>query len=550
MEQKLQYYCYVSTRACYDPVKAIFVCASGEEAATMEAAEAFAKKSGWQALAEYDGAALILPLAPEGWQAQRTDLLNRIFQETRNAFFTRNGRSLLGRKQKLWCWETLIYLVGYGDGAVFAGNSMVAFPNHFAATALIGGAPEDYSAGKKPSDHWLVANVSQDYSRRNDQIPSSLWLLNVPIEAAERAVDYFSAANGFGKNADRTALGQIQAECYRNPHNPAQQLLVSQGVELSGMELAHILLEDYFEHIIRWKDGPDGTLHQHLGRTAFYTDPRFRHGSVVVNGMEYPYSLHFPKNMRLEEAKGLPLVFSVHGRGEPAWLFAEKNGWDELADETRGFVLIVPDSPGNIWLLHRDGEAFGTMIDQVCGEYQLDRTRVYLTGFSNGGSITREVGTMYPWLFAAIAPYNAPVHVPGLTTEEVICPNLLASGYELPYWVYVGDNDPAAGVNVDEQLEIMLEANHCPKNPAQGLTSCFAPTEIRTAENHYTAPNGYTQGERLRTYVYRDVRGVPKVGYTVMKNMPHGAIYDQTIATWEFVKHFHRPEGSKEVQYR
>ena len=49
-----------------------------------------------------------------------------------------------------------------------------------------------------------------------------------------------------------------------------------------------------------------------------------------------------------EQARGLPLVFSVHGRGEPAWMFAEKN-WDlrppaadahpELSQQERGGLL-------------------------------------------------------------------------------------------------------------------------------------------------------------------------------------------------------------------
>lgn len=247
--------------------------------------------------------------------------------------------------------------------------------------------------------------------------------------------------------------------------------------------------------------------------------------------------------------QGLPILLSVHGRGEPAWLFAEKNGWDVLADETQAFILVCPDSPGNIWQFQRDGHAFEAMIDKLCAEYGLDSTRVYLTGFSNGGAITREVGSAYPQLFAAIAPYNAPVHVPGVVMSDTIFPQLLPSGYGLPYWVYVGDNDPAAGLDVDEQLEVMLAVNRCVKRPAQGLTTRFAPNEIRTKENYYTTSRGYTEGDRFRTLVYHDSDGIPRVGYTVMKNMPHGAICEQSLATWEFLRHFRRPAGSRQVEY-
>lgn len=115
--------------------------------------------------------------------------------------------------------------------------------------------------------------------------------------------------------------------------------------------------------------------------------------TAVRQALEYACSLHFPDGCPADRVKGLPILFSVHGRGEPVWLFAEKNGWDVLADETRAFVLVCPDSPGNIWQLERDGQVFGAMIDRLCADYGLDRTRVYLTGFSNGGAITREVGT-------------------------------------------------------------------------------------------------------------------------------------------------------------
>ena len=428
-------------------------------------------------------------------------------------------------------------------------------------------------------------------------------------------------------------------------------------------------MDAYFDRTVRWKTGSDGTLALHLGRTEFYQSNRFIHGSVTVGCLEYAYSVHLPEGCSAEDVRGLPLLFSVHGRGEPAWLFAEKNGWDVLADETRAFVLVCPDSPGNIWQLERDGLAFEAMITRICGDYGLDRTRVYLTGFSNGGAITREVGTTWPELFAAIAPFNAPVNAPGLVAAEVVNPGFLSSGYELPYWVCVGDRDPAAGTDVDGQLEVMLAANrwaggseertavrcggrseekavpcggsseeraavccggsseekavHCGGSseeraavccggrsekdravhnegcfeessavccegcPEEGSAVCceihseenravrsegqskeghtirreahskecptfptrFLPNEIRTVDNYYTTSQGYLQGDRFKTLVYHGPDGLPRVAFTIMKNMPHGAIPEQSRAAWEFLRHFRRPAGSRQVEY-
>lgn len=71
-----------------------------------------------------------------------------------------------------------------------------------------------------------------------------------------------------------------------------------------------------------------------------------------------------------------------------------------------------------------------------------------------------------------------------------------------PYWVCVGDNDPATGHDVDEQLEVMLEVNGRQARAGAGFTTRFAPDEIRTGENYYTSARGYAQGERFRTLVY------------------------------------------------
>ena len=324
------FYMYVSTRACYDPAKTIFVFAPGKEAGEMASAERFAVRSGWQALAEYDGAVLILPLAPMGWEREVVSLPGRIYELIRGGIESRNGKSLFGRGGMIWCWETMIYLVGYGDGAVFAGNCLVAEPGRFAAAALIGGAPEDYSAGKKLSGHWMVPDVSDDDAVRNDQIPCSLWLIGAQKEEIRRALDYFGVSGGLGREPKQVSMGMCTAVCYENEANPAQRLMVSEGTEVSGMSLAHTILDAYFDRTVRWKTGPDGTLALHLGRTEFYQSNRFIHGSVTVGCLEYAYSVHLPEGCSEEDVRGLPLLFSVHGRGEPAWLFAEKNGWDVL----------------------------------------------------------------------------------------------------------------------------------------------------------------------------------------------------------------------------
>ena len=48
-------YCHISTKAGFDPVKTLYVCAPGADAASYEAAARFAQASGWRGIAEQDG---------------------------------------------------------------------------------------------------------------------------------------------------------------------------------------------------------------------------------------------------------------------------------------------------------------------------------------------------------------------------------------------------------------------------------------------------------------------------------------------------------------
>ena len=69
-------YCHISTKAGFDPVKTLYVCAPGADAASYEAAARFAQASGWREIAEQDGAVLVLPIVPHGWRAEDAGLLD------------------------------------------------------------------------------------------------------------------------------------------------------------------------------------------------------------------------------------------------------------------------------------------------------------------------------------------------------------------------------------------------------------------------------------------------------------------------------------------
>ncbi|HZW07731.1 MAG TPA: hypothetical protein VFF65_11475, partial [Phycisphaerales bacterium] len=68
------------------------------------------------------------------------------------------------------------------------------------------------------------------------------------------------------------------------------------------------------------------------------------------------------------------------------------------------FVIVLPQKPTreSRWLEH--GALVMGCLEAAKGRWNVDEQRLYLTGLSQGGNGTWEIGAAYPGLFAALAP--------------------------------------------------------------------------------------------------------------------------------------------------
>ncbi|MBP3893283.1 MAG: hypothetical protein J6D34_04495 [Atopobiaceae bacterium] len=512
----LECWSYVSTRACADPVRTVILCAPDEYAGSARGVATFARESGWMDEVEADGGVIVAPVVPQGWAHAPADLAREAYRQACRQLVAPARMSIPGRAGGLWAWEPLISLVGYQEGAVHVGGVMVAHPAFAASYVLVDGSPSDLSCGDEPSDHWFVAHPSNACHALNREVPVAAWLMGSACD--EALVAHLRAAGG-----------------------PSWSLRMSP--ELAGVDptLAAQAMREFVCHVIRWKNGPDGELAWHQSRQEFYLGDRFDHRVVELGYTSYHYALHLPDGMTRDEAQGLPLVISIHGRGEPSHLFADKNGWEALADETRAFMVAVPDSPYNVWLADRDSEVLERLIDDVADAYGCDRTRVYATGFSNGGAYTCQQATTRPWLFAAVSPWNAPSKeaITGSGMGDYFYhPSFAAGDYELPFWICTGDSDDKGVTDRTADLADVL--------PPNGATA--ESERVWDESNRYTSERGYREGMRISSRVFCNAQGSPRVGLTVARDMPHGAIADEARAAWEFMSRFCRPVGSKKVE--
>jgi len=111
------------------------------------------------------------------------------------------------------------------------------------------------------------------------------------------------------------------------------------------------------------------------------------------------------------------------------------------------FIVVFPQKQDvkHVWE-DEDRMVMGTL-DAARREYNIDPSRIYLTGLSQGGHGTWAIAARHPDLFAAIAP------ICGWGDEEIA--RKLA---KLPTWVFHGDQDTAVKVDSARDMAKWIEA--------------------------------------------------------------------------------------------
>lgn len=155
------------------------------------------------------------------------------------------------------------------------------------------------------------------------------------------------------------------------------------------------------------------------------------------------YLLFLPAGYQTSKEK-FPLMLFLHGAGESGSdLQKVKAHGPPKIVETKNdfpFILVSPQSPGRGW----NPDTLTALLDEVIGQYRVDKTRVYLTGLSMGGYGTWSLAAAHPEKFAAIAPICG--------GGNVADARKLA---RLPIWVFHGAKDPVVPV---ERSKEMVEA--------------------------------------------------------------------------------------------
>ena len=127
--------------------------------------------------------------------------------------------------------------------------------------------------------------------------------------------------------------------------------------------------------------------------------------------MERCWNVFVPKTVNL--SADVPLVLDIHGNTLTMENQRDLSQFDDIAEEN-GVVAVWPQGHDNSWnsgyccstageMQLNDTGLILEIVDRVVANHSIDESRIYLTGWSNGCSLSQKLANDHSEVFAAVA---------------------------------------------------------------------------------------------------------------------------------------------------
>jgi predicted esterase len=146
----------------------------------------------------------------------------------------------------------------------------------------------------------------------------------------------------------------------------------------------------------------------------------------------------------LDESRPAPLIIALHGRGGTTDSIVR--AWKDVAQEA-GAILVAPSAVLNAGRGYDWGEVdeaewvVMNALKQVAEQHKIDKERVVLTGFSQGGYMAFNLGVRHPEEFRGVIP------VGGAYNRSIASPSFIKTARKPKFYLMVGADDESAESN-------------------------------------------------------------------------------------------------------
>jgi len=208
--------------------------------------------------------------------------------------------------------------------------------------------------------------------------------------------------------------------------------------------------------------------------------------SISLGGLERTYLLYIPSSY--EPTKPIPVVFLFHGGGGTGQGMERLTlgGLNRIADR-EGFIIVYPDGIEKHWNDGRGLQAYrahreniddvgfiSALIDHLIRTLNVDATRIYAAGISNGGQFSQRLACELSDRIAAIGvvAIQLPEHLPSSCAPKRPVSVLMMPGTEDPLVPWEGGEIGfkrgrkfGRVLSVSESIRFWTMKNKCPSSP-------------------------------------------------------------------------------------
>ena len=177
---------------------------------------------------------------------------------------------------------------------------------------------------------------------------------------------------------------------------------------------------------------------------------------INVNGEDIRYAVYVP--WVYDDQKAIPMIVFLNGMGECGTDGLKQLGVGLgtaviLDAERWPFIILFPQKQKHDIEWEDQEDMVMAVLDSAKQEYNIDESRIYLTGISQGGHGTWAIAARHADIFAAIAP------VCGWGDEE-----MAQALVEMPTWIFHGEDDSVIPLSESIDMhEFMKSAGGSPE---------------------------------------------------------------------------------------
>lgn len=283
-----------------------------------------------------------------------------------------------------------------------------------------------------------------------------------------------------------------------------------------------------------------------------FSDYKAANGEYVTTWYEF-----LPEEVlnNTADEHSIPLLLCNHGGGDDPVQAVDELGWLKLAGEERIAIIAqrhTSEIPGSSIF---DGSPFDTMSDVLPQMVRymletypaLDPSRVYVSGYSMGGSCTNRAVYGDASVFAAAVnmsgtPYT---HTEGQDEQfkTLDIPMMLTTCTYDTYTHFDAENGIIAE---DFQMNIN---DYLTYNEMDTVTFDFETYPMSGFKGDVYRETMVNDEYPLYSWFFLNDEGAPMVGLSIIEFIPHGLYQEYANIAWDYMKHFSRDPETLEIAY-